>query len=198
LDKKREKHHLTSSITARLPDRIDPELFVKLSTLFPDEVKSEWNIATDSHDIFTDESYSRYAPRIDFAVGPFNLNYGDEQMKNRIHSLATSSPIVNRLANLNSDRRTTKNPNPRCLLAFEVESSTDSKQRMGSILNASFMGCYGVVVAKESRDLSEDRIYEALDKIRSYVEIVNSVGKTSLSLSNVIITKKSSLLGALN
>ena len=187
------------------PKRQDPKILEALLHHFSeDDVIPEWNVAKDAEDIFgsNDANLSaKYVPRLDFAVGPFNIAKEEPPFPKReeIKRRGRENETVRKIIELSDVRHAnlTPNENPRCLLAVEVESSTGRKHRMGSILNASFIGCYGIVVAKKNKRESEDEIYDSLANIRSYIEAVYTVGKTELRIPNIVITKKSRLIRAL-
>ncbi|MDA4110957.1 MAG: hypothetical protein OK439_00350 [Thaumarchaeota archaeon] len=190
-----------SSVERSPSKRQDLDILCALLRHFSEDgVEPEWNIGKDAEDIFQrdNEDFSpKYVPRLDFAVGPFNR--GVNPFDHRDIRRRARNETVGRLLALNDaqHRDLTANENPRCLLAVEVESSTGRKHRMGSILNASFIGYYGIVVAKASKGESEDKIYESLTNIRTYIEVMKVLRKTQLILSNVVIAKKSSLIKAL-
>ncbi len=181
-----------------MPIAADEKIFRKLKGIFgASSVVPEWNVAKDSRD---DLKYlAQYSPRIDFAIRPMNIDKNEPEGKDRIYNaLSEKDRVVKRLALINdaNHRELIPNKNPRCLLAFEIESMTGRKHRLGSILNASFIGAYGVIIAKGSREQEEESVYRSLIQIRNYVEFVRAVGKTKLQLRNVIITKRSSFISS--
>lgn len=96
---------------------------------------------------------SRYAPRVDIAVGPFNTTPGRDPE-------ITSELLPKRVRALfNGDH---ENRNPRCLLAIEVCFSGSSKHVLGDILNAGALGLYGLVVGREENMAKIRRNFEYL------------------------------------
>lgn len=113
----------------------------------PDLVKSEWSVRTDATDKVFDRS--TYAPRLDIAVGPFNVTRErkDDDLAS-IDEYGRHSFI--RWLRAEVARQNNGgfyfNPNPRCLLAIELEYTTTSKHILGAITNASLLGAIGVIV----------------------------------------------------
>jgi hypothetical protein len=126
----------------------------------PGQVVSEWNIRKGATDAFQDAA--SYAPRLDVAIGPFNLSFQNrEQDADRIR--AYEHPIVERLKRVvcrQNRGRIYYNANPRCLVAIEVEHRTSSKHILGGITNASMLGMLGVVVGSSSHIARVRRIHE--------------------------------------
>ena len=141
------------------------------------EVKKEWRItknATDTFSINTDV----YAPRLDVAVGPFNVEEG-----NKVNDMTRifSNCAPQGLKNLVESNALQKNVNPRCVLAIEIVYSGSTKHVLGDITNASMMGLYGFVIA--SRDM-----FNQLKRIFEYTKIIKRVDKAPEELfSNVCI-----------
>ncbi|WP_454624849.1 hypothetical protein [Bradyrhizobium cenepequi] len=139
-----------------------------LGTMFdPELVKSEWSVRAGA----TDDVYDRtsYAPRLDLAVGPFNLT-----QENKAADLARIAefqghPLVQRLRHevvqLNNGGFYF-NRNPRCLLAIELEYSTSSKHILGGITNASLLGFIGVIVGSRRYIDKIQRIYQYACRLR--------------------------------
>lgn len=119
-----------------------------LSAVFPpDLVKSEWSVRTDA----TDDVFGRgfYAPRLDIAVGPFNVTRERKESDLARIERYGHHPLLLRLRNEVTRQNHGGfyyNPNPRCLLAVELEYETSSKHILGGITNASLLGFIGVVV----------------------------------------------------
>ncbi|MDF0579232.1 hypothetical protein [Bradyrhizobium yuanmingense] len=119
-----------------------------LAALFPAElVKSEWSVRSDA----TDEVFGRgfYAPRLDLAVGPFNVTreYKDADLESidRYGRHPLLRILRDEVARQNNGSFY-HNRNPRCLLAIELEYETNAKHVLGGITNASLLGFIGVVV----------------------------------------------------
>ena len=121
---------------------IQGSIYQALAALFdPGLVKLEWSVRKGAADVFKDKA--SYAPRLDMAVGPFNLTIQNrEKDANAIwnfrHSLIESLEAE---VSKQNNGGVYANRNPRCLLAIEVEHSTSSKHILGAITNAS-MACF--------------------------------------------------------
>jgi hypothetical protein len=106
---------------------------------------------------------NRYAPRVDIAVGPFNITRGR-------NSKIPKTPIVpDKLRALFKDLD--PNKNPRCLLAIEVIYSGSSKHVLGDILNASALGLYGLVIGLDTQMPKIRRIHEYLKTLADLEKI---------------------------
>lgn len=159
------------------------EIVEKLSRHFED-VKMEWRITQDATDAFS-ANVDVYAPRIDVAVGPFNVSDGNER-NNIANEFENSAP--QNLKNLIESNSLQKNNNPRCMLAIEVVYSGSTKHILGDITNASMMGLYGFVIAHNDRIDEVNRIFE-------YTKIIKAVHKAPNDLfSNVKVISTNEFL----
>jgi hypothetical protein len=139
-----------------------------LATLIdPGLVKSEWSVRTDA----TDEVYdqSTYAPRLDLAVGPFNVSrdrrHADVELIRRYQPHPLIAKLQNEVMRQNNGGFYF-NRNPRCLLAIELEYSTSSKHILGGITNASLLGYIGIIVGSARYISKIRRIYEYACRLR--------------------------------
>lgn len=141
------------------------------------QVKKEWRITQNATDAFS-SNVDVYAPRIDVAVGPFNVSEGNE--KNRIvQTFVDKAP--QRMKSIIESGHLRENENPRCMLAIEVVYSGSTKHVLGDITNASMMGLYGFVVANSDMIDKVKRIFE-------YTKTIKHVGKAPIDLfSNVMV-----------
>jgi len=157
-----------------------------LDSVFSDtheiEVKKEWNIKKGAGD----NPPKMYYPRVDFAIGPFNLTDAIEENIGNINSAYRRlSPFfgvliqndANREYSFNSD----SNGNPRCLAAIEIENKCSAKHRMGSMHNALSLGKVGIVIA------ANDEAYRNLIRIRSYLEFLGKKRKVPRPNRNILI-----------
>jgi hypothetical protein len=133
------------------------------------DVRLEWSVVKDAADAFAAD-INRYAPRVDIAVGPFNITSGPgprikkELLRGSLGQLFAKCP---------------PNPNPRCLLAIEVVYSGSSKHMMGDITNASALGLYGLVVGT-------DAVMPKIRRIRKYLEVLADLEKLPTLFRNVV------------
>jgi hypothetical protein len=136
------------------------------SSFEPGQVVSEWNMRKVATDAFRDSS--SYAPRLDVAIGPFNLSLQNRELDaERIR--AFERPLIERLKQLiwrQNHGGVYYNPNPRCLVAIEVEHRTSSKHILGGITNASMLGMLAVVVGSNSHIAKVRRIHEYARKLK--------------------------------
>ncbi len=163
------------------------QLFHELERIFgQDQVKSEWDVAKDSGDDFNRDLY---CPRLDLAVGPFNITREIDHNTDAItkfisnnNELIKSLVRVAEVQNIDvTDFETRFNHNARCGLAIEVENSGSSKIMLGDLLNASIMGAIGIVVP-----LNETNRRSFIRLVR-FVDFAVKVGKTREIVSNVLI-----------
>lgn len=156
------------------------KIFKKLRKIFNHKnVKWEWDVSKDAGDIFRRQNNNSYIPRIDLAIGPFNI---DRNVLKNIESINHQSGQYRFIKEFKEKLGSNNlNPNPRCLLAIEICFSGDSKRLLGDLTNASMMGLIGIVVAN-------DIILPKINAIKGYVEKLVRVGKAPKALfSNLII-----------
>jgi len=170
----------------------DDEIFAQLKQLFGHEnVIPEWDVAKNSEDECTRE---QYCPRVDFAVGPFNIdtniNHNNMLIERAYRRRRRLLELLKSQSN-SEDKDLEPNENPRCFLAIEVENKSSRKHRLGSIVNASALGKIGIIVA------SNERVFESLVKIGKYLEFLERARKTRSAPKNVIIVTRESLLKSL-
>lgn len=149
------------------------------------QVKPEWDVAENSRD---DLSRDLYCPRIDIAVGPFNIHRNVVRDREIINNAYLQHRYFIDKLNAIGDRAISDehlNKNPRCLLAIEVENRGSRKHRLGSIVNAAAIGKVGLLVAFTAES------YNSLRKIREYLQFITDVRKVEEDISkNVIIISK--------
>lgn len=134
--------------------------------------RSEFSIATDATDIFS--GAKRYLPRLDLAVGPFNVSTERIQNTQQIYAAANhrlAKRIVDLAAHQNGGRFI-RNRNPRCLLAIEIEFSGSSKLIMGDFTNASMMGFVGLVVGPPDAGYMKK-----IHRVSEYVQTLRDLNK---------------------
>jgi len=161
--------------------------FAKLKIIFGEEnVKKEWDVAKDSRD---DYGRHLYCPRIDIAVGPFNISReiirdnqkiqsAIERHNNFIEQLVAKSETL--VGDTNYLLRS-KNKNPRCFLAIELENSGSRKHLLGDIANVSIIGAFGIVVAMNDSKL------KAFKRIKEYINFATQVQKLPETFNNVVV-----------
>jgi len=160
-------------------------------------VKKEWNVAKDSRDDFTRELY---CPRLDIAIGPFNIDRDVERNKMAIKRVARRHrDFVDRMLRYSQQQGSNvdgflenANANPRCFLAIEVENSGSSKHMLGNIANTSIIGSIGVVIPFNYKKAS------LCKRIKKYVTFATQVRKIKDVFKNVLIIDKENFLRALN
>jgi hypothetical protein len=140
------------------------------------EVEKEWSISKGASDKFTHHRKT-YAPRLDIAVGPFNITPNDIYDNQSRIEQASRNKFIRKFI---SKHNISSNINPRCLLAVEIVFNGSSKHILGDITNASMMGYYGIVVAN-------DKMLDKVKRVYSYIQKIKKVGKAPSNLFNNII-----------
>ncbi len=152
----------------------------------------------------------QYSPRVDIAVGPFNVapgqnrtnEYnlivnGNQQFEEFItqvyecHISNIGEEWLNEieLPRLNVVKR--KNQNARCLLAIEIENTSTKKHIMGSMVNAASLGRIGIGVA------FNDSVLRSFIRIMNYMGFLKRVEKNTYDTTNFLIITKEQLLDIL-
>jgi len=168
------------------------EMFAQLKRLFGDDnVFKEWDVAKNSEDAYTRELY---CPRVDFGVGPFNvdanIDYNNRLIEESLRKYKRLLELLKSRSDM-KDRALEPNENPRCFIVIEVENKNSRKHRMGSLINASALGKIGIIVA------SSDQVFSSFVKIRKYLEFLERVRKTRSAPENVIIITRENFLKSL-
>lgn len=182
-------------------DDFTTQLLTKLKQFFPpDSVKKEWNASKNSEDDFNNRDY--YAPRVDIAIGPFNINRDLDRNNTKFDNLIQeNTSLLQKLYDLSHlgegheyisfrDFASKLNPNPRCFIAIEIENTKDAKRSIGDIVNASVMGKVGIVIP-----IGEDK-YKLFYKIKKYFHYLEQAGKLEGNFRNVLIIEGNKLLDA--
>lgn len=170
---------------------LEAEIFLELKRIFGEgNVKREWDVAKNSRDAYTRELY---CPRIDYVVGPFNIDanvYQNGQIINDYYDFCRD--FIAELHSISGIAEALEpNHNPRCFLAIELENKTSKKHRIGSLINASAMGKIGIIVA------ANGRVFQSYVKIRKYLKFLESVGKIQIAPKNIIVVAQADLLQTL-
>lgn len=152
-------------------------------------VKKEWNVAKDSGDDFT---RPLYCPRLDIAVGPFNIDenvyHNNLQIENAVNNHGNFLDKMLHYSELPDSNITDflayRNINPRCFLAIEIEKSGSSKHMLGNIANVSILGSIGIVVPFNKTQLS------LCKRIIEYLIFVTYKKKVKEIFKNVLVINR--------
>ena len=151
-------------------------------------VEPEWPVVNKSQDGYTRELY---VPKIDVAVGPFNIDGLVQQNNNMIDDMVIrQSQFLNSLVACSANHRdaeiflSNRNKNPRCFMAIEVEGSGSSKHRLGDFANTSIIGAIGIVIPMIAK------VRRSFVRISKYVGYATEVGKLNPAFKNVLVVDK--------
>ena len=159
-------------------EKSQKKAYILLSGIFGEDlVHSEFSIGTDATDVFAGKK--RYLPRLDLAVGPFNVST-QKDVNSRMIRAASDHPLIVRIIDIarqQSGGNFTANVNPRCLLAIEIEFSGSSKHILGDFTNASMMGFVGLVIGP-----SDEEYMNKIRRVSEYVRTLRVLEKTPSNL----------------
>lgn len=165
-----------------------------------DLIRKEWDIAKQSQDDFSRIEY--YAPRVDIAVGPFNIDRRIEENNREFNRLVQErNQLIKKLYEIShlgenreyimfEDYLSTLNKNPRCFMAIEIENTNAAKRALGDIVNASAMGKIGIVVPVGSEK------YEMFIKLKRYFHFLEQIGKLEGNFRNLLIIEAGKFINA--
>jgi hypothetical protein len=179
-------------------EQYQSQIYEQLSKIFGrSNVKKEWDVAKASRDDYT---RNLYCPRIDLAVGPFNIDRNVERNMNILENACKTHERV--IRNLFDHSRANsgdfnyflghKNTHGRCLLAVEIENSGTRKHMLGDIVNSSIIGAIGIVVPLNNEKL------KGFIRLHKYLKFATSVGKTEAIFNNVLIIDRKTFLRILS
>ncbi|WP_420387957.1 hypothetical protein [Roseivirga sp.] len=145
---------------------------------------------------------TQYSPRVDIAVGPFNIGPGpninheyDLIIDNNkivkdflsqafeIHN-SNMKELAPKLAFMDFEELLRINRNSRCFLSIEIENKNSKKHIMGSVVNACSLGRIGIGVAFTESTL------KAFARILNYLNFLKSVGKNTYRTTNFLLLSK--------
>lgn len=155
------------------------------------EIKNEWAAFTGM--------LNQYSPRVDIAIGPFNINPGPnltEKYNQLVNSLSINE-FLNKAYTFHTqncdplhyheiilpdfDIMININQNARCLIAIEIENTNSKKHMMGSIVNAASLGRVGIGIAYCPSAL------RTFLRILNYLSFLKRVGKNYYDTSNFLV-----------
>jgi hypothetical protein len=145
-----------------------------------------------------DRSVDRYSPRLDLAVGPFSYRLDENKNDEYMQLAKRHAAFLQHLWCCHAENEAevsprgrqspgsihaalTGNYNPRCFLAIEIENAVSRKHLMGGIVNAVALGQLGILVA-----WTDDKL-RAMFRARSYLEFLESRGKPTMAVRNLLI-----------
>jgi hypothetical protein len=171
----------------------------QLSARFGDECVIEWAAF--------DRQVDRYCPHLDIAIGPFAVESGtrrtsdyerlahghraflEELWAGHEHNEAHFNAHDQQCA-LSLDHALEQNRNARCFLAIEIENQVSRKHLMGGAINAAALGHLGLLIGWT------DEKVRAMFRARSYLHFLESVGKPTILVSNLLILTRRQALQA--
>lgn len=168
------------------------DLFPLIQNKFPgQEIRNEWAA-------FTGQIH-QYSPRVDIAVGPFNVAPGPNltQLYNQLvandttvnfliqafnfHQQNLDINLYNEIIHPDFNQLIHKNQNARCFIAFEIENKNSKKHIMGSVINAASLGRVGIGIA------FNDSTLRTFCRILNYLSFLRRVEKNTYDTTNFII-----------
>ncbi len=171
------------------------KIYSELRRIFSNEnVIDEWDVAKNAEDWMREREHL-YAPRIDFAIGPFNITNTVEANTRSINAIYSNyEDFITRLKEkdlVQTAPSFDQNRNPRCFMAIEIEKTTSRKHRLGSIVNVSALGKIGIVIG------TDNKVSNSLVNLKNFLIKTDELGKSTVTVNNVIVLTKSDFLKVL-
>jgi len=151
------------------------------------EVNKEWNAAKNSQD---DYNRKIYCPRLDIAIGPFNINRNFQDREKILQSIKSKKKIIDKICKEGHllEFPLKNNNNPRCAIAIEIEYSGSRKHMLGDITNASILGGIGIIVAVGNKKLKQ------FVKMKGYIDFAVKNEKIKPIFNNIVIIGSEDLI----
>jgi len=167
------------------------KLEILLINIFGQEnVKKNWDIAKDSADLY--ERRDIYTPRLDFAIGPFNITRSVEENLRQINENYRRHSIIKDLTRrCNMELDANFNKNPRCFIAIEIENRTSRKHRLGSMINAAALGKIAIMVG------ANNKVVKSFKRLLNYLFYLDYVKKTRWAPRNILLVEMEEFIDVL-
>jgi hypothetical protein len=168
---------MSASQILRASKAFQAKALERLANVFGAEhVHKEFSIDTDATDAFGPNA--EYLPRLDLALGPFNVT-SDRYKSTQIIRAAANNRFIEELIKIAAKQNGAfiQNKNPRCLLAIEIEFSGSSKLIMGDFTNAGMMGHVGLVIGP-----NDGKKMEQIASVQKYIHTLRKLEKADATL----------------
>ncbi len=168
------------------------ELYQRLAGKFQN-VENEWRA-------FKQGEKNKYGPRVDIAIGPFNIEGIPKNLTSHYNEIVKQEPfesflqkahsfhIQNLDANIYDEvihpgffEAVERNQNARCLIAIEIENLNSRKHILGSIVNAASLGRIGIGIAFTEKTL------KTFLRIINYLSFLKNVEKNGYDTVNFLV-----------
>ena len=165
------------------------------------EIKKEWDVTKCSRDGFRrDKSRGGiYAPRIDIAVGPFNIDTGSANPYNmgcayEKYGKLFLRDIISKGTVISNQGEFSYNQNPRCTVAIEIEKHSEIKRIISDVFNASVIGKIGIFVYDNNKksEAASHRLLEYFRLLQQNRKVDDQI------LKNVVFVKSEEMISILN
>lgn len=165
------------------------------------DIKKEWSVTKDSRDVYQGEDI--YAPRIDIAIGPFNIgsnwDVGEKNRKYHQYENVIFEKIIQK-GELLGNEVICPNQNPRCTVAIEIANYSEEKRMIGDIFNASVIGKIGIFVYDNFVYDQDQKFEKASHRLLNYLKFLKDQRKGGVDdkiLKNVIFIKSGDIVSVL-
>ena len=166
------------------------------------EIKKEWSVTKDSQDEYQGEGI--YAPRIDIAIGPFNIgpdwNGGLCRINRKYRQYEFILGEIIQKGKLLSNEDVCPNQNPRCTVAIEIANHNEIKRMISDIFNASVIGKIGIFVYDQFVYGQDQRFEKASHRLLNYIKFLKTQRKGEMDnkiLKNMIFIKSGDIVSVL-
>ena len=173
------------------------EYQIEIANTFSEFYRDDHPVAIEWSSIFEKGIYS---PRVDIAVGPFAVVEGERYINEYNYLMDVSSTLIYQLIefHLNNTKENITpdnlfkqlsffNPNSRCFMAIEIESTGSRKHLMGDAVNASALGRIGIVIGWTQE------MFVSFLNLKRYFDYLGRVGKNTFNLANLLILDSNQL-----
>lgn len=164
------------------------------------EIKKEWDVTKCSRDEFSRgrSKVKTYAPRIDIAIGPFNIdlnldNSHKMECEYRKYKELFLQNIISKGNVLSNENEIICNQNPRCTVAIEIANHSEIKRIISDIFNASVIGKIGIFVYDNNKksETASHRLLEYFKLLQRNRKVDNKI------LKNVVFIKSEDMISTL-
>ena len=165
-----------------------------------DEIKKEWDVTKCSRDGFRrgGSEGGIYAPRIDIAIGPFNIDFNSDNLykmkcEYKKYDKLFLRGVISKGSVLSDEDEIVCNQNPRCTVAIEIANHSEIKRIISDIFNASVIGKIGIFVHDNDK-----KSETASHRLLNYFKLLQYNRKVDDKiLKNVVFIKSEDMISTL-